>query len=344
MKLVADENIPSIERLFGAYFDEIVRLPGRTITAEDVSDADALIVRSVTRVSHALLEDSKVSFVGTCTIGTDHLDISAIESLGISWSSAPGCNAHSVADYVIAACAAIDRPVKYQRVAVIGAGNVGSRVIQRFSKLGAEVRVYDPFLAPPLVTDTALKPLFEWAEIICLHAPLTKSGQHPTVGMIDRQMVSYCQAGTMILSAGRGAVLTDDAVSSRSDIDWVLDVWEDEPCVSTNSVSRARIATPHIAGYANEGKLRGTWMIFNAWAKQSNLPEIEWSSVSGHKLQRPTESAEWQDQILAVYDIWRDDALFRAALRGDAAQNGLAFDQLRKSYPGRHEFDQYMWS
>lgn len=344
MKLVADENIPGIEALFGRYFDEIVRLPGRTMTPAQVADADALVVRSVTRVNRELVEQSKVKFVGTCTIGTDHLDTLALSELGIHWCSAPGCNADSVADYVLAACAVLERPVARQRVAVIGAGNVGSRVIRRFRQMSADVRVVDPFLAEPVVTGHSLEQVFEWAEIICLHTPLTRDGAHPTAGMIDSALVGRCASNTLIISAGRGPVVKNEAVMSRTDIDWVLDVWDHEPSVAIESIEQAKIATAHIAGYANEGKRRGTWMVFNEWARANQKPIADWSVVAGELLPRPTRSDRWQDQILAAYDIRRDDRLFREALTASPADNAIAFDQLRKHYPGRHEFNQFDWT
>ena len=343
MKLVADENIPGIDRLFAPHFDEIVRLPGRSMAAADVRDADALIVRSVTKVNQSLIKGSSLSFVGTCTIGVDHLDTEALEAAGIKWCSAPGCNAVSVADYVVAACAALERPIEGQRVAVIGAGNVGKRVIDRMRLHGADVRVYDPFLSAPLVTGQSLDELFGWAEVICLHAPLTRSGPYPTAAMINRELVAKCANGTLIVSAGRGPVVTDEAVMSRADIDWVLDVWDDERNLRRHSIDQAKIATAHIAGYADEGKIRGTWMVFNEWAATRGLPKVPWSTVAGEKLTPTTGSLRWQDRILSVYDIWRDDNLLRSALRSDPEENGKAFDLLRKNYPGRHELDQYNW-
>jgi len=100
MLIVADENIPLLDEFF-AGFGEIRRYPGRSIDTAAVRDANVLLVRSVTRVDAALLEGSKVAFVGTCTIGTDHLDLDYFDAAGIHWSSAPGCNARGVVDYVL---------------------------------------------------------------------------------------------------------------------------------------------------------------------------------------------------------------------------------------------------
>ena len=146
-----------------------------------------------------------------------------------------------------------------------------------------------------------------------------------------------------MINAGRGPVITDQALFARDDIKWVLDVWDHEPHVSMSSIERAIIATPHIAGYANEAKLRGTWMIFNAWASRFGLNSVDWESVAGEKLMRPSESTLWSERVAAAYDIWRDDRQFRLALRGSVEANAQAFDWLRKNYPGRHEFSRYNW-
>ena len=100
MHIVADENIPLLDEFF-AGFGTLHRHPGRAIDRAALGDAEVLLVRSVTRVDRALLEGSRVRFVGTCTIGTDHLDLDYFAEAGIAWSSAPGCNARGVVDYVL---------------------------------------------------------------------------------------------------------------------------------------------------------------------------------------------------------------------------------------------------
>lgn len=343
MKLVVDENIPGVEQLFGSYFNEIVRLSGRALTNQDLSGCDALVVRSVTPVNRNLLSGHLPKFVGTCTIGTDHLDIPFLEQQKITWSSAPGCNAESVADYVMAALAALDQPLAGQTAAVIGCGNVGSRVALRLEGLGANVVAVDPNLTHTVAPLVTLSEALQQADICCFHTPLVRDGDYPSVGLLDEKNVQLLKSGAVMINAGRGPVIQDAALFARDDLRWVLDVWDEEPAVAMASIARAEIATPHIAGYANEAKLRGTWMIFNAWAAFHGVPTVEWDRVAGAKLPAPTSSKDWQDRISASYDIWRDDRLFREALIGNPKDNAVSFDGLRKNYPGRNEFSRFDW-
>ncbi|MEQ3696330.1 MAG: 4-phosphoerythronate dehydrogenase [Pseudomonadales bacterium] len=343
MKLVVDENIPGVEQLFGPYFDEIVRLSGRAMTSADLIACDALVVRSVTPVNSSLLNDHLPKFVGTCTIGTDHLDTPFLEQHKIPWSSAPGCNADSVADYVMAALAALEQPLAGQTAAVIGCGNVGSRVALRLQSLGANVVAVDPNLTHSVAPLVSLSEALQQADICCFHTPLVRDGAYPSIGLLDETSIQLLKTGAVVINAGRGPVIRDAALFARDDLRWVLDVWDEEPAVAIRSIARAEIATPHIAGYANEAKLRGTWMIFNAWATLNGVPTVAWDRVAGAKLPAPTSSKAWQDRISASYDIWRDDSLFRKALTGSPEDNAVSFDGLRKNYPGRNEFSRFDW-
>lgn len=103
MKIVVDENMPYVEPLFGD-LGEIIPVNGRTLTPEQVQDADVLLVRSVTRVNAALLEaNQKLKFVGSATIGTDHVDLAYLATRGIVFSNAPGCNATAVGEFAFIA-------------------------------------------------------------------------------------------------------------------------------------------------------------------------------------------------------------------------------------------------
>ncbi len=343
MKLVADENIPGIDELFAPYFQEVVRVNGRTLSASAVADADVLVVRSVTKVNESLLNGSKVSFVGTCTIGTDHIDIDYLVSEGINWCSAPGCNAEGVADYVMAAIAQLKVPTEDVVAAVIGLGNVGSQVALRLSHIGCHVVAVDPNLDTAEFPLVSLDKALSTADIICCHTPLVLNGDYPSHGLINQSNVQQIKPGALVINAGRGPVVTKQAVAASPQLTWVLDVWDDEPGVEVRDISNTAIATPHIAGYADEGKLRGTWMVFNYWAKSRQKPNVDWNTIVGDTLPAPTLSADWREQILSVYDIMRDDKMFRSAMSKGSQENKVIFDQLRKNYPGRHEMSRYSW-
>ena len=113
MKIVADANIPFVEDCFSS-IGVVVLTSGRDVTPELVKDADILLVRSITKVNKQLLDGSSVKFVATATIGTDHIDEQYLDSEGIAFASAPGSNANSVAEYVVAALLALGKKHKFQ--------------------------------------------------------------------------------------------------------------------------------------------------------------------------------------------------------------------------------------
>ncbi|WAJ39535.1 4-phosphoerythronate dehydrogenase PdxB [Pseudomonas sp. GOM7] len=351
MQIVADENIPLLDEFF-AGFGDIRRLPGRAITAQDVCDADLLLVRSVTRVDRALLASSRVRFVGTCTIGTDHLDLEYFAQAGIAWSSAPGCNARGVVDYVLSSVLTLAEREGVDPASrvygVVGAGQVGGRLVELLQGLGWQVRVCDP----PRQADeggdfVSLETIIAECDVISLHTPLDASTRH----LFDTARLAALKPGAWLINASRGAVVDNAALRAllpqRPDLKVVLDVWEGEPQVDVELAALCQLATPHIAGYSLDGKLRGTAQIYQACCRTLGVPEqvrlndllpTPWlSEITLNGSADPT----WVLASLcrAVYDPRRDDADFRRSLVGGAEARRAAFDRLRKHYPMRREID-----
>ncbi|CAH1041544.1 4-phosphoerythronate dehydrogenase PdxB [Halomonas sp. TD01] len=363
MKLVIDANIPAADACFGRV-GTLQRLPGREIRPADVADADALIVRSITQVNQTLLAQSSVRFVGTCTIGTDHIDRALLSERGIGFASAPGCNADAVVDYVLSSLLLISEreggPLLARRVGIVGAGNVGSRLQQRLQALGVETLVCDPPRAEkeragkdhaaleeanPFVS---LDSVIEHCDVVCLHTPLVKEGPHATYQLLNAERINDLAPGTVLLNAGRGDCIDGLALRSRlagkGDITAILDVWEDEPEIDAGLRDLVALATPHIAGHSLDGKLRGTWMIQQALAQHIGRS----SSIGFNELcPRPALSALTLQQALpteealrlcarAVYDVRRDhDALQRHVFHQGIKKG---FDHCRSNYPLRREF------
>ncbi|MDZ7828989.1 MAG: 4-phosphoerythronate dehydrogenase [Halofilum sp. (in: g-proteobacteria)] len=291
MRVVADENLAAAKTALGS-FGEVVLRPGREIGPADVADADALLVRSVTRVNERLLRDSPVRFVGSATIGIDHVDTAWLSERGIAFAHAPGCNAVAVADWVVAVLAALRAQGRHAfgsgTVGLIGAGNVGGRVRARLEALGYRVQVCDPPRAAHegpagfVDLDTALA-----NDVVTLHVPLTADGEHPTAGLVDAAALARIPAGGILLNAARGGVVDEDALASRlddgPDLQAVLDTWAGEPEIDADLLARVALGTPHIAGYSLEGRLRGTAMVVAAaaeffgieagWDWRGELPE-----------------------------------------------------------------------
>jgi len=355
MHILADENIPLVDEFF-AGFGEIRRMPGRSINRAALENVDVLLVRSVTRVDREMLEGSAVRFVGTCTIGTDHLDLDYFEQAGIEWASAPGCNARGVVDYVLGSLLALSEvrgeALARRRFGVVGAGEVGGRLLEVLRGLGWDVRVCDP---PRQVREAgdfvSLDEILAECDVISLHTPLTLGGDWPTFHLFDQARLSRLRPGTWLINASRGAVVDNaalrDLLLQRPDLEAVLDVWEGEPQVDVALAGLCRIATPHIAGYSLDGKLRGTAQIYAALCAARGVePAIELAQLMpGPALTELAfaSSAEPAEMLAtlcrAVYDPRRDDADFRRSLLGDEAQRRAGFDLLRKQYPPRREID-----
>ncbi|UNG20631.1 4-phosphoerythronate dehydrogenase PdxB [Stutzerimonas zhaodongensis] len=355
MRILADENIPLVDAFF-AEFGEIRRMPGRSINRAALEQADVLLVRSVTRVDRELLEGSAVRFVGTCTIGTDHLDIDYFEEVGISWASAPGCNARGVVDYVLGSLLALAEgegaELEGRRYGVIGAGEVGGRLVEVLRGLGWDVRVCDPPRQAREVGEfVTLDEILTECDVISVHTPLTLDGEHSTFHLLDQSRLEQLRPGAWLINAARGAVVDNAALreqlARRTDIQAVLDVWEGEPQVDVELAELCWIATPHIAGYSLEGKLRGTEQIYLAFCASRGLePTVELAELMPPAPLRglafdasikPSDLLEITCR--AVYDPRRDDAAFRRNLGNDEVQRRVAFDQLRKQYPSRREID-----
>lgn len=351
MQIVADENIPLLDEFFAA-FGDIRRYPGRAIDRAALGDAEVLLVRSVTRVDRALLQGSKVRFVGTCTIGTDHLDLEYFAEAGIAWSSAPGCNARGVVDYVLGCLLTLAERsgarLPELRYGVVGAGQVGGRLVEVLRGMGWDVRVCDPPRQAAEGGDFVdLPSILRDCDVISLHTPLDAGTRH----LIGATELPQLKPGAWLINASRGAVVDNAALKAHlqggADLLVALDVWEGEPLVDAELAALCQLATPHIAGYSLDGKLRGTAQIYQAYCRAMQLDEAvqlsdllpaPWlEAVQLH------ESADigWALASLCrmVYDPRRDDADFRRALVGDDGQRRAAFDALRKHYPYRREIE-----
>ena len=346
MKIIADQNMPLVKALFASY-GQVYLLPGREITAADVADADVLLVRSVTEVNRQLLENSKVKFVGSATIGTDHIDTDYLQSANIAFAHAPGCNAEAVVQYDLSVMCRLVPDWQSKTLGIVGCGNVGGRLHNKLRGLGVSCRVYDPFLSAVSNADlVSFNELISTSDIICLHTPITKVGAFPTHHMFNSEVLSKIKPGALLLNAGRGGVIDNKALLAhlRTDapLQVALDVWESEPQLDLDLMALVELATPHIAGYSLEGKTNGTQMVFDAFltflgekAEPCNEPTDEFQVLGN--LDTLGEA------ILASYDVAEDDQRMRdrlANLTGPEAV-GLAFDELRKRYPVRREFSYY---
>ena len=354
MNIVADENIPFVKDAFRT-FGEVVTFSGREITREKIKDGDVLLVRSVTRVNKKLLEGTKIKFVATATIGIDHIDTAYLKKNGIGFSSAHGSNANSVSEYIMCAMLCLANRTGFQlsqkSLAVIGVGNVGSRVVEMAKGLGMDVLENDPPLARE-TKEARFKKIEDVikADIITFHVPLSFKGKDATFHMVDEKFLSQLKKGVILINTSRGAVVETkalyEAIKKRNLLASVIDVWENEPGIDIDLLREVTIATPHIAGYSFDGKVNGTRMIYNAcaeffklkpgWRMESVMPEAPVRELKIESRGRDEEIL-W-DTIRKLYNIERDDKSIRKMLNLRREKRGPYFDRLRKEYPIRREF------
>ncbi len=373
LRIVADANIPALQSAFGA-LGTVQALPGRDLTPAAVHDADVLLVRSVTPVDAALLAGSAVRFVGSATAGTDHVDRPALDAFGVAFVHAPGSNATSVVEWVVAGLLATaaerGEGLEGRTLGVVGAGAVGGRLIPRARALGLQTVVSDPPLAaasPDAVASVPLDALLDAADIVTLHTPLTTAAESswPTERMIDRGALLRMKRGAWLVNAARGRIVDGEALVASLDAghlaEALLDVWPDEPAPDPALVARTRCAaTPHIAGYSADGKVAGTAVLADAlrqWLAAQGEPAEPWNAeaaltpdaplvVEAPTLPAgtPAERVRWLDALARqAYDLRADTARFRSGIDWDAPpeDRAAAFAELRRTYPARREWARY---
>ncbi len=283
MKICVDKNIPFIvEPLRSLAGVEI----SHDLSREGVKDAEVIVTRTRTKCNVDLLEGSRCRLVATATIGTDHIDIPYCEKKGIRVVNAPGCNAPAVAQWVLQGVKETGG-FNGRTLGVIGAGHVGSIIVRWAEGLGMNVLVNDPPLQlsePDRYEYSTLEEIAQNADIVTVHTPLTNSGPYATYHLIDDSFIDSLKRKPLILNAARGAVADTDALLrglKEGKISGVgIDCWEGEPDLNRVLLGLATFATPHIAGYSKEGKVRATQMVLDALSdylrlEQPLLPDAE---------------------------------------------------------------------
>ncbi len=355
MKIIADANIPFVKECFSSIGDVQV-VDGREINREIVADADVLLVRSITPVFADLLTGSKVRFVATATIGFDHIDVGFLRHNHIGFASAPGSNANSAAEYVIAGLLEVGQKhrisLEGKSIGIIGVGNVGSRVAKKCEALGMKVFLNDPPLYRQ--TDDAkylpIQELFD-CDFITMHTPLTFEGIDKTFHLADGNFFESLKEGCVFTNASRGGVVDSEALKASIQSGRlravVLDVWENEPKIETELLEMVDIGTPHIAGYSLDGKIAGLIMIYKSVCEYFGtepkfdmgdfLPEPQVKTI---EINKDTNNKQdiLSETVRKVYSIDGDDAMLRGIFDESTENRGKFFDKLRKNYPVRREF------
>jgi len=355
VKIIVDENIPFGREAF-ENFGEVELHNGREINSSICKNGDALIVRTTTKVNEELLKNSSVKFVGTSTIGTDHIDQDYLNNSNIAFSSAAGCNSHSVAEYVFSALTYLtnkhDLNLSKLSIGVVGYGNIGKKVVAISDALGMRVVVNDP----PLQRTTSERDFSTLEEalkcdIVTFHVPLNKSGVDKTIHLLSEENINLIKENAILINSSRGPVVSNEALKKRleenNNIYTVLDVWETEPNYDYELLKLVDIGTSHIAGYSYEGKVTGTLMIYNALAKHLAVnpnwkPKL--AEVVNNKIE--ISGIESDEELLQKifnksYNVMDDDKFLREGLSLPNDEKSEHFDKLRKNYKIRRELNNY---
>ena len=330
MKIVVDDKIPYIRETICQLADETVFLSGAAITADDVGDADVLVVRTRTRCNQQLLEGSKVQLVVTATIGYDHIDTQWLQEAGIRWTNCPGCNSGSVAQYVECALLLLEQQkglsLHESTIGIVGCGHVGSKVKAVAERLGMQVLVCDPLLDNP--SFVSLDKIERRCEAITFHVPLTREGQYATWHMADEDFFHRLPRVPYIINTSRGEVVDNQALLQALQDgrvrDAIIDVWEHEPHPDAALLDKVFIGTPHIAGYSADGKTNADNMVIDAICQHFGLPHP--GIIAPPAL--PSDF-KYTGSPLDLYNPMIDSQ----KLKADASQ----FEQLRNNYPLRRE-------
>ena len=272
MQVIIDKGIPFLEGVFPSEI-EVTFLSPEEITAESVRKADALFVRTRTRINKELLHGSNVRFVATATIGFDHIDQTYCREAGVHWVSCPGCNAQAVCDYVEEAISSIKPQISSLTIGIVGYGHVGKLVAQMAQNKGYRVLLSDP----PLGIGSPLKEIAPLCDVLTFHTPLTYHGEHATHHLCNADILRLCKPNALIINAARGGVIDEHALYNQLSTDncqlsTVIDCWENEPLINQQLLQRTNLASFHIAGYSIEGKMRASEMCLNAFCKFFSLP------------------------------------------------------------------------
>ena len=351
IRIIADENIPFLKGVLEPYAD-ITYLPGSQINRNHLADADALLVRTRTRCYSELLSGSRVKFIGTATIGFDHIDTDFCYNNNIKWINARGCNSSSVMQYIASALLRISAEagfsLKDRTLGIIGVGNVGSKVQKLAGAMGMRIILNDP---PRERSEgsgifSSLSQLLNVSDIITLHVPLNADGQDKTLHLFNKETFSNIRKGAWFINSSRGEVVETEAVKDALGGEilkgTVIDVWEREPEIDIPLMHMSFLATPHIAGYSADGKANGTSLVIRQLSEFFNLPLTDWYPSEIPAPPEPLISIDCNGKgneeilrkaILHTYNIVEDDI----RLRFDPSR----FEKERESYPVRREFNAY---
>jgi len=349
MHILADKDIPAVERSFSA-FGPVRLFDGRRLRKSDIGEAEVLLVRAITRVDEALLEDSPIKFVGSVTAGVDHVDIDYLNDASIEFAFAAGTNSRAVAEYVVN-CIYLyahmrKRSPRDLTVGIIGYGNVGQVLGGILDRLGITYLVNDPPLASASATvrQVSLQCVLQ-SDVVSLHVPLTRNGDHPTKDLINASNAAILHPEALLINTSRGGVVNEAALCARFSNDTAIyaaiDCWIGEPNIDLDLLTRAWIATPHVAGHSLKARLAATRLLcaaLNLFLKRDTVSSDATADGDGERLYLDSGKYGVVDVLSKAHPLVDQTQSLRQMLSLPKAHRGPYFDDLRRQYGFRREF------
>jgi erythronate-4-phosphate dehydrogenase len=351
MKVIVDKGIKSIQEIISLLngFDavELIFFSSSDIKNSNIKDADVLLVRSTVKVDELLLAGTNIKLIGSATAGIDHIDTHYLKKNYIKWFYAPGCNASSVVNYVMSSiCFLKDKGVfdSTSSVGIIGYGNIGKKLKKALDYFSIENLIYDPFLNFEYLVDIEQ---IKNCNLITLHVPMTYKTEFPTYNMIDKFFLDDIQGKTLI-NTSRGGVVDESELIKLQNINYISDVWTDEPCPSNEVIEYALLATPHVAGHSTNGKINGTIMLIdflqnhieiNNDQKKLNL-EIMKNFITSKDAVKEVESKVHINNYIKEYDIKLESDSFKTAYINSITTNKKnTFEDARSKHLARKDIE-----
>tara|TARA_B100001564_G_scaffold284197_1_gene246905 strand:- start:385 stop:1428 length:1044 start_codon:yes stop_codon:yes gene_type:complete len=346
MKIAVDKGIKSFEKIITSIngFDEIEfeYLETQEITNDKLKDTEALFIRSTTSVDKALLKNTKIKIIGSATAGIDHLDTKYLNTNDIKWFCAEGSNSLSVVNYVMSVICYLKRENLFNindSVGIVGYGNIGKKLKFVLDTFSITNSVYDPFLDHDFLSNIHT---IKECDLISLHVPLTHKTLFPTFKLVDQVFIDDISNKTLI-NTSRGGIVDEQSLLKNSKVNYISDVWINEPTPSREIIDYSLLSTPHIAGHSFNGKLNGTLylikrlqefldidksMVFENNKKMNCLSEVI-------KLTEPYNI----DAFYSEYPINEESYSFKRAYLGDHEDLKVIFESSRSNHYFRKDIE-----
>lgn len=343
MKIIADATLPGLDEHFPQPF-ELSLYHHQDDLAKFLPGQDVLLCRSTLKVTRNLLDNCSLQAVATASSGIDHIDVACLQERNIPLVDAKGSNANSVADYILASLAWLNKNKAFtaRKAMVIGMGAVGTVVSRRLQTLGLSVLGFDPL--KDNFNSCALTEIKD-CDLICLHANLHDNLPHPSRHLLDESVLSLLRPNSALINASRGDIVNESALLHlKTPIYYCTDVYTSEPAINPHIINFATLCTPHIAGHSLEAKMGAVQMVseklrqlFGPGLRSSQLAtnESPCSPVSLHRIRTTAEQTpDWEEQVLNQYNPIDETQALKLA-----EDKKAAFLSLRARHQFRHDFE-----